>query len=120
MGLAEVEVDMEAYDEMAKDTATVEQLNTEEYRFLQVKFSSGVTFSELKSIAALLASLAQITPPSRDEKRHYFKLIKWFRDSWAVITPFITVMELRDQFNVPIDSQREMVDKGVKKWIYGE
>jgi hypothetical protein len=104
----------------AKDTATVEELDTEEYRFLQVKFSSGVTFCELKSIATVLAFLAQITPPSREEKRQYFKLIRWFRDSWAVITPFMTVMDLRDEFNVPIDSKREMVDKGVKKWIFGE
>jgi hypothetical protein len=104
----------------AKDTATVEELNTEEYRFLQVKFSSGVTFCELKSIATVVASLAEITPPSREEKRHYFKLIKWFRDSWAVITPFMKIVELRDEFNIPIDNKREMVDKGVKKWIFGQ
>jgi hypothetical protein len=104
----------------AKDTSTVEEFNTEEYRFLQVKFSSGVTFCELKSIAAVLALLAQITPPSREEKRHYVKLIRWFRDSWAVIKPFMAVMELRDEFNRPIDRKREMVDKGVKKWIFGQ
>jgi hypothetical protein len=98
----------------------VEALNCEEFRVLQSKFSSGVRFTELKSIAAVLASLADLAPPDRETKRQYVLLINWFRIHWRFVAPFLPLVQLRDEFGVPITGQRELLDKGVMRWITGQ
>jgi hypothetical protein len=101
-------------------TTSAELLHSEELRVLQAKFSSGVRFAELTSVAVVLALLAGIRPPNRDTKRQYLMLIKWFQMHWDVVSPFLGVVELRDEYDIPIDGRRESVDKGVMKWVSGQ
>jgi hypothetical protein len=90
---------------------THEALKSVEFRILQVKFSSGVTLRELRSIASVLCQMAGIKPPSREENRHFPDLIKWFRQSWPVIAPWLPLISLRDERNRVVDGRRELFEK---------
>jgi hypothetical protein len=82
-----------------------------EFRFLQAKFSSGVTIRELQSVAEICAGCAGILPPGREAKRSFRVLLQWFRDYWVRISPWLCVIELRDEKGLVIDGQREFMDK---------
>jgi hypothetical protein len=84
-----------------------------EVRFLQVRFSSGLRKNELVSIAVMVSMFAEIRPPSREVKRSVPALIGWFRSEWGRVAPWLAVMQLRDGDDQPIDSSRELSDKGV-------
>jgi hypothetical protein len=79
-----------------------------------------VRFTELKSIAAVLASLADLVPPDRETRRQCVLLIKWFREHWRLVSPFLPLLQLRDEFDVPITGQRELLDKVMMRWIAGQ
>jgi hypothetical protein len=100
--------------------AAAEVLSSEEFRVLQCKFSSGVRFTELKSIAVVLAWLANVEPPDRDTRRQFVMLIRWFRRHWAVVSAFLPSVELRDENNVPITRERELRERGLMRWIAGQ
>jgi hypothetical protein len=95
-------------------------LNCEEFRVLQSKFSSGVRFTELKSIAVVLAWLANVDPPDRNTCRQFVLLIRWFQRHWQVVSAFLPSVELRDQNNIPITRDRELRERGLMRWIAGQ
>jgi hypothetical protein len=82
-----------------------------EFRILQAKFSSGVTIHELQSVAEVLAGCTGLLPPGREAKRSFPVLVKWFVSSWARISPWLAVIELRDECGQVIDGQRESLEK---------
>jgi hypothetical protein len=87
-----------------------ECINGEEIRILRAKFSSGVTLKELGSVGVLLSSLLDIAPPPRPARRSYVLLLKWFKERWSHILPILPFIQLRDDNDVPIDGQRELLD----------
>jgi hypothetical protein len=82
-----------------------------ELRFLQARFSSGVTIRELLSIAHVCAVCAGVAPPGREAKRSLRALVKWFAESWTRISPWLAVVELRDEHGGVIDGTREFMEK---------
>jgi hypothetical protein len=84
-----------------------------EVQFLYGKFSSGVTLRELRSIAIVVSSMAKLKPPSRDEKRNQNRLLQWFIDYWGFISPWLSIINLRDSDDRIIDSVRELREKRV-------
>jgi hypothetical protein len=81
-----------------------------EFRFLCAKFSSGVTFRELRSIAALLAHMSGLAPPSRDVNRNRRLLVQWFIGRWQVLYPWLAVTHLRDSDGRVIDGSRQFFE----------
>jgi hypothetical protein len=88
-----------------------------EFHFLQVKFSSGLTKNELTSIAVLTSILAHVDPPSRDAKRSIQGLLDWFRSEWAQIVPWLEFIQLRDAYDQPIDGSREQSEKRIRQKV---
>jgi hypothetical protein len=86
---------------------------SDEYRILQGKFSSGVSVHELQSVAVLIAQLGRIDPPSRAEKRNGADLVRWYVKHWEHVTPWLAMIELRDQDGMAISGRRELSEKGV-------
>jgi hypothetical protein len=82
-----------------------------EFKILQAKFSSGVTIRELQSVAEVLAGCTGILPPGREAKRSFAVLIKWYVRSWPRISPWLGIIELRDERGLVIDGQRESLEK---------
>jgi hypothetical protein len=91
-----------------------------EFQALQLKFSTGVRLTELKSIAVILARLACIKPPTRGMNRSHVLLMEWYRDSWAEILPFFSAIQLCDQYGVPLDGHREIVDRRLRQVLSGD
>jgi hypothetical protein len=67
----------------------------------------------LRSVALVVSSIANVPGPPRDSKRKYELLVQWFVANWAVVSPWISVVQLRDSAGRPIDRVREMVDRGI-------
>jgi hypothetical protein len=76
-------------------------------------FSTGVRLGELKSVALILASLADVSAPGRDTNRQYSLLMQWYDRHWARIAPFLPMVQLRDADDRPIDAHREMIERGI-------
>ena len=75
------------------------------------QFSSGVRLQELISIGIILTSIIPpLHSPNRDEKRSYTALLTWFYNNWDMINPILPMIQLRDENNQIINSQREMFD----------
>jgi hypothetical protein len=91
----------------------VKVIESEEYRILQLKFSSGVTFHELRSIADVLSACARVPRPSREASRCFSVLLAWFRCYWSRIIVWLPAIELRDEENLPINARRELLEKAV-------
>lgn len=85
---------------------------------IKQQFSSGVRLQELTSIAIVLTSIIPpLHSPNRDERRSYTALLTWFYNNWDMISPILPMIQLRDENNQVINSQREMFDmisKGLK------
>jgi hypothetical protein len=79
-----------------------------------------VRLGELKSVATVLAMLARAAPPTRGMNRHHGQLMRWFREHWSEIAPFIPLVQLRDEKGRPIDGQRELVERGLIRLVSGE
>jgi hypothetical protein len=86
-------------------------LDCDEFKFLRAKFSSGVCLRELRSIAVVLSQLTGLLEPNRDIKRSYVLLIKWFKDHWNQILPWLPLIQLRDGEDRPIDGRREISER---------
>jgi hypothetical protein len=67
----------------------------------------------------VFASIAEIAPPDRDTKRGYIPLIKYFRANWAMLSPFLPLVQLRDANDVPIDGRREGLEKSMRDFVNG-
>jgi hypothetical protein len=67
---------------------------------------------ELKSIAAILSHITGFPGPSRDAKRSYILTIRWFKDNWRWVFPWLPLVQLKDAANRVIDGKREMKDRG--------
>jgi hypothetical protein len=93
--------------------ALIGVLESDEYRVLQGKFSSGINVHELQSVAILIAHLTGIAAPSRAEKRNGAALVRWYMQHWAHVIPLLPMIELRDQGGEVISARRELSEKGV-------
>jgi hypothetical protein len=96
-----------------QDEHISEYLDCDEFKFLQAKFSSGICLRELCSIAIILSQLTGFPKPNRDVKRSYLLLIKWFKDRWDRVLPWLPLIQLRDEENRPIDGKREISERGL-------
>jgi hypothetical protein len=90
---------------------SIELLVCAEFRFLQAKFSSGVTIRELQSVAEICAFCAGILPPGREQKRSFEALVKWFIAAWSQIHPWLNLIDLRDEDGLVINGTREFMEK---------
>jgi hypothetical protein len=70
-------------------------------------FSSGVRHRELISIAQLISHHFVMPRISRDAKRSYPVLIKWFQDNWVEVEPIMPLIALRDETEEIINHRRE-------------
>jgi hypothetical protein len=80
---------------------------------LQVRFSTGVSLCELRSVALVLCTLANLPSPSRECKRRFELMVQWFVSNWMAIVPWISLVQLRDSEGRPIDRIRELVDRHI-------
>jgi hypothetical protein len=55
--------------------------------------------------------LAQIDPPSRSTKRKFSLVMAWFHKNWVQLAPFMQIIQLRDERMLPIDANRESVER---------
>jgi hypothetical protein len=92
----------------------------EQFRSLQRQFSTGVRVTELRSIAVVLALIAKIRPPTRAMSRQHSLLLQWYRAHWCEIAPFLPLIQLRDNQNLPIDGNRELVERRLIRVVSGE
>jgi hypothetical protein len=90
---------------------TAEVVALEEFRLLQVKFSTGVTLKELRSVSTVLVRFGGIKPPGKAARRRYNDLVKWYIANWAAIAAWLPFISLRDQYDGIIDGQREAIEK---------
>lgn len=81
--------------------------NSEVYKKLIEKFSSGVTHSELKSIAQICCHFSKKLILDRDASRDNRVLIKWFEENWEAIKGILDQVKLRDEKEEIINSERE-------------
>ena len=89
---------------------------SETWRILKEKFSSGVTHSELKSVAFVLCQYAEGLALDRDATRDNRVLIKWFDEHWDIIKNLIDKVSLKDEKEVVINQERELKEsKGNQK-----
>jgi hypothetical protein len=88
-------------------------MTCEELRALSARFSSGVTFKELRSVAQIISECGGIGRPSRDALRSFRLLLAWFRQNWAAVVPWLALVQLRDNNDCVIDGTREILEKGL-------
>ena len=77
------------------------------WQLIQLRYSSGITQNELKSIALVVSHLTNIAL-DRDTKRDFKLLVKWFDDNFEVVCPILFMINLRDKNNQIINLQREI------------
>lgn len=87
---------------------------SQEFQFLQLQFSTGVTLNELASVACVVAHFAQVQGPSRKAKRSFCQLVRWFIENWAAISVVLPLVHLRDSNCEVIDARREMRERRCK------
>ena len=94
---------------IAKELSHFDYQKSYAWQQLQLHFSSGVRFSELKSIASILIMNFPYLPPlSRSAVRSAPILIKWYNDNWKLIAPILPYIKMIDSdFNV-IDQVAEI------------
>jgi hypothetical protein len=74
-----------------------------------------VRLRELRSIAIVITSLANVEPPGRDAKRQLGLMLDWFRRNWAVVACWLPFVNLCDERGRPIDGQREFVEASLRR-----
>ncbi|EAY03951.1 hypothetical protein TVAG_314810 [Trichomonas vaginalis G3] len=83
------------------------------WKVLKLKFSSGITHSELKSIAGICSFMLGIKL-DRDASRDNRVLIKWFDENWDKIKTIIDKVHLRDEKEQIINHEREIRENSLK------
>ncbi|KAI5512355.1 hypothetical protein TVAGG3_0748450 [Trichomonas vaginalis G3] len=82
---------------------------TEAWNFLVMRFSSGITQSELRSIANVVCLKCNLKL-ERDASRDRRILIKWFHDNWNCIHDTVSKIQLLDENEKPINLAREVYE----------
>lgn len=100
-----------AYPAAAVEKGTRDVFQSREFQFLQLQFSTGVTLNELASVACVVAHFAHVQGPSREAKRSFCQLVRWFIENWAAISVVLPLVHLRDSNCEVIDARREMREK---------
>jgi hypothetical protein len=80
----------------------------EAWQAITHRFSTGIRHRELCSIALVIVRYFGVTKISRDARRSFPVLIKWFQDNWSEINPLIATMNLLDENEEVIDYDREL------------
>ena len=78
---------------------------------LKRKFSPAVTHHELISVARIIASIIPINPISRNEKRSFPILIRWYETNWTAIQTVIGSIQLLDKHMIPINMEMQKAMK---------
>jgi hypothetical protein len=86
----------------------IDPLESEDFRSLCVRFSSGLTLKELCSIGAVACAVAGRPPPPRAARRIFHAMVSWFRDNWAALIAVLPSIGLAD-----VDGRREALEKGL-------
>jgi hypothetical protein len=95
----------------ASDEIIAPVTESPQYRLLQTQFSSTVTLKELRSIAEIICTLTGIREPSRDAKRNYTLMLKWYVEKWVDVSPWIPLTHLVDDRGIIVDGYREKVER---------
>lgn len=77
---------------------------------LKWHFSSGIRLKELASISIIISAMLKIQQPTRDERRSFPLLLKWYSSYWKLIEPILPIIHLRDSSNQIIDGRRELYE----------
>lgn len=80
--------------------------NSHAWSVLKEMFSSGITHSELKSLASLICMKTDLKL-DRDAVRDNRVLIKWFEENWVKIHPILHNFHIHDSKGEIISSVRE-------------
>jgi hypothetical protein len=73
-------------------------------------YSSGIRHKELCSIAWVLVNDFALPDISRDARRSFPVLIKWYQDNWADISSHLSKIQLLDSDCRAINGHRELKD----------
>jgi hypothetical protein len=79
--------------------------------FLLAHFSYGARLPELRSVALVVAHYAGLKRPSRDARRTYARMLRWFAENWQSALPVVRLVELRDEQGRVVDGRREFYDR---------
>lgn len=80
--------------------------NSHAWQILKNQFSSGITHTELKSIANIICLKTELKL-DRDAVRDNRVLIKWFEENWTVVEPILKNFHIHDNKGEIISSVRE-------------
>ncbi|KAH0794289.1 hypothetical protein GPJ56_001892 [Histomonas meleagridis] len=87
---------------------------TEVYKTIKKKFSSGITQKELKLVAQIICSKTSLKL-DREASRDKRVLIKWFIEHWDEIEPHIEHISIYDENDNIIDEDRENNERKAKE-----
>ena len=93
---------------VAKDLGDFDYTKCPQWLYLQSKFSTGVSLKELKSIATIIQLHLGLPPLTRNQKRSYPLLIKWFCINWDQIQPVLQYIYLFDDNLMEISSNSQI------------
>ena len=93
---------------VAQDIGDFDYSTCPQWLYLQAKFSTGIRFRELKSIANIIQITLQLPPLSRNQKRSFPLLIKWFCTNWDKIQPILDYISLYDDNLTQISGQSQI------------
>jgi hypothetical protein len=82
--------------------------NSNAWQSIIEKFSTGIRHRELCSTALLISHFFGAPKISRDARRSFPVLIKWFENHWATIEPIWSCLNLLDESKVVIDRARAL------------
>jgi hypothetical protein len=69
---------------------------------IRKRFGNGITHRELFSIASIISSQFNISGLSRDARRSFVVLLKWFDDKWSWIDPILPLITQLDENQQPV------------------
>lgn len=79
-----------------------------------MQFGYGIRFSELISIAEILISILHLPPLTRNMKRKYELLMKWYEDNFNIISQYLKYIQLLDNDKNEITYSREIFNRALK------
>jgi hypothetical protein len=65
----------------------------------------------LISISEAVCQLAGVARPSRDARRSFLAMVKWFETNWSCVGPWLSIIHLRDEHGRIIDGAREVCER---------
>lgn len=88
------------------------------WKKLMVRFSSGIRHHELFSVAIIIQQIIKSTSLSRNEKRSFPLLIRWFERNWNSIESVLSSIRLLDVNFHSIDAASEKQTKQFYSFIH--